>query len=137
MEESHHIPFKPVPHDHLELTEIEIAETPKKKRDVKKESKKEIKPRGWTDHQYAMFFQALKEYGQNFTKISEAIGANRVTVSQFYRKFFEKHQLPLKIINQPKWHDAEQDKLIEGLQTYGNNLEKLDKLIKTRKKRSI
>jgi len=40
----------------------------------------ELKPPQWTQVQYEMFFDALKQHGPNFTKIGEAIGSNRFIV---------------------------------------------------------
>lgn len=99
---------------------VQSQPTERRKRDVKTAEKRltlntqashddDIKPKQWTQVQYEMFFEALKEHGLNFSKIADAIGSNRFIVSTFFKRYQQLKSTPLK---KSLWTTDDKEKLV-------------------------
>jgi hypothetical protein len=103
----------------------------------KGEHDEDLMPSQWNKKQYVMFFDALKEHGLNFTKIAERIGSNRFIVSQFFKKYSERKNLPCNPMNQPIWSDEERETLVKTLESHGENYDMMLRNIGNKSRRSI
>ena len=106
-----------------------VEKTDKTEKAVKEKTVKaandddDLKPKQWTQVQYEMFFEALKEHGLNFTKIAESIGSNRFIVSTFFKLYSERRNLPCHPLNQPVWNDEEREKVVQTIEAHGEDFD--------------
>lgn len=131
--------------DEKTVEKIEKIEKVEKSEKVEKEKsasqaydlEEDLKPKQWTQVQYEMFFEALKEHGLNFTKIAEAIGSNRFIVSTFFKQYSERKNLPCHPLNQPVWNDEEREKVVQIIEANGEDYDLLHKAVPDKSRHAI
>lgn len=84
-----------------------------------------------------MFFDALKIYGLNFTRIGDAIGSNRFVVSTFYKEYTKRNKLPYTPMHQPVWTNEEYERVVQTIENHGEDYVALIKAVPGKSQHAI
>jgi hypothetical protein len=97
----------------------------------------ELKPPQWTQVQYEMFFDALKQHGPNFTKIGEAIGSNRFIVGTFFKRYQQVNNVKSEPPQRPEWTEEDKNKILQVAEQYGEDWDRMVAAVGNKSRRSV